>query len=152
MKKLINELNYEGCKIILQNHEIDYLNEELKARKLDFKNIRNTIEKFKEVSDVKYFSSKHINEISRNICEEIGRKFSSKNKNNTVSASSCGNFEDEYILANSNEIVVTDGNDTSTGQKTSRVKHKKNKIDKSFRDDGDYNIFLKNIRISNINK
>ena len=152
MKKVIKEIKFEGCNILLKDYETDFINEMIADKEINFKNVRKSLIRFMEASDINYFSKKHVNEIARNICEEVGRNYSTKNKNNTVSASSSGNFEDEYILANSNEIFVSDGVDTASGDFTSNVKDKKGKkANKAFKDDGDYDIFVKNLRLSNIN-
>ena len=152
MKKVIKEIKFEGCNILLKDYETDFINEMISDKEINFKNVRKSLIRFMEASDINYFSKKHVNEIARNICEEVGRNYSTKNKNNTVSASSSGNFEDEYILANSNEIFVSDGVDTERGDFTSNVKDKKGKkVNKAFKDDGDYDIFVKNLRLSNIN-
>ena len=153
MKKVIKEIKFEGCNILLKDYETDFINEMISDKEINFKNVRKSLIRFMEASDINYFSKKHVNEIARNICEDVGRNYSTKTGANKDAASSCGNFQDENLLADKNEpIHVSDNVNTVSGDIDVNVKVKNSKkTSKTFKDDGDYDIFVKNLRLSNIN-
>ncbi len=100
-KKLLKEISYNNCTILLEDYETDYIHELLSKEKYVNENsLSKVLLNFTENSDKRYFKTNHIKEISRSIFEAIGRSYDS----DTLT----GNFPKSRYLADEG-VFVEDG-------------------------------------------
>ena len=87
-KIILNELRYNRCSILLDEVSNKYLNEEInrlaKENKLNLTRIEQLIENIYINNDIRYFSSSHINAISKDILDRVKKKLSEVVMNSSI--------------------------------------------------------------------
>lgn len=158
-KIILNELRYNRCSILLDEVSNKYLNEEInrlaKENKLNLTRIEQLIENIYINNDIRYFSSSHINAISKDILDRVKKKLSEEVGRNlhSVNTDPIGN---ETILT-LNTLKSSDDSDnifksieatvcSNTGKWTVTYMIGKSREVKYFNTEAESNLFIQNLR------
>ena len=155
-KSYVDCLYYDRCQIKLDSIEKVYLNGKLKENKVNFVDseiplIENILLDFLDRTDVRYFKTKHVNEVARNIVKSHKKKLSEdigRNHRTLFRNGSCGNFKDEdRIRINNNGISSIDNSvDAMTGKHVLYIELENGKsITKTFNTEEELNLYKQSI-------
>ena len=158
-KIILNELRYNRCSILLDEVSKKYLNEEInnlvKSKNLVLSDIEQLIENIYINNEIRYFNSKHITAISKDILsrvkkklnEEVGRNLHTKNTNPigndkilTLDTLNSADNEDEVFKS----IEATICPNTGMWTVTYIIGNKRDV--KYFNSEAESNLFIQNLR------
>ena len=148
MKNKYRNINYKGCTVRLKSYDADYLKERInECDFISYSNIKEVLQEFINVAEIKYFDDRHIHDLANVILkEEIGR-----NKQTSLDTTT-GAYDVSRVLSNSANIFISDGVDTVAGEDVVTVSYGKKKKTRRVDSPSDADILSKNILIKNINR
>lgn len=146
-------LKTNRCSILLTEEESCFLKERILKEKVSIDNVKKGLSELYYNSSKRYFSIRHINEISQNLYKDILLEYPGRNlrNNDNMSGNNSGVISDKDIL-NRKDIVNADiGVCTNSGSDivTLHFKTKENKIIYFDSPDQAEN-FIKNLRYKNL--
>ena len=145
-------LKTNRCSILLTAEESNFIRENVAESKITKKNVKNALTKLYYNSSKRYFSKRHINEITENLYKdmlsEVGRNL---RNNDNLSGNNTGVITDKDIL-NRKDIVNAEVGvcaNSNSDIVTLYFKTKENEI-LYFDSPDEANNFIKNLRYKNL--
>ena len=151
----VNHLYYDRCQIKLDSIEKVYLNGKLKENNISFADseiplIENILLDFLDRTDVRYFKTKHVNEVARNIVKSHKKKLSEEIGRNirSVFKRGYGNIQNDDRLNRTKKGIVSIDNtiDANTGKHVLYIELEKGKtLTKVFASEDELNLYVQKL-------
>lgn len=147
-KNLISHLQYNRCQIKLDEIESIFLSKNIDFDDINYQNIKNSIQKLYEMSDVRYFSQDKIEPISTNLYKSLKKKLNEEVGRNyqTVFKKGYGNIQhDNKIEIKSNVSSIDQTIDTNDGKYVVKFKINNKLITKKFNSEAESELFVQTL-------